>query len=150
MNATARFVNMEGLNHCSLTSFGNAFDGKGEPGGVCLFLPESGSVSAGGDRFGRGHPADCLYVDSLAAAAKFGLRMPEMPEGNQQAAYSAVEFVGPRGLVMAPLAAEPRAKVGGMAVLADGKSWNPLGLSSQHPYWVQWQGERWRTLGDPG
>lgn len=146
MNRTARFVGMSGLNGAMLTSVGNVYDGIGQSGGICLYLPASGDVTLSGDRFGDGHPADCLYVDAVASAAKFDVTFPALPAEHRQAAYGATRMIGPRGMVMSGLGEEPAAKPIGKTVMADGVGWDPLGRRAGRCYWVVWQGDRWGPL----
>lgn len=148
MNHTARFVNMSGLTTCALNSRGNQWTGVAPSGSIFMFLPSSGSVSLGGDSFGTSHPTNALYVDSVTNAAKFnGITFPLLPSGNTQAGYSEMQMIGPRGYVAVALTAQPAVRVTGMTVMADGVSWDPLTLASNRPYWVIWQGDRWRNPG---
>lgn len=147
MNYTSRFANMTGKTNVMLTSVGNQYDGVAPSGAVCLYMPTSGSVHLAGDRFGTGHPNDATYVDSIPAAAVFnGVTFPLLPAGNSQAAYSGMTLVGNRGFISFGLSAEPTAKTTGMTVMADGDSWDPLTVAAGRPYWVLWQGDRWRAL----
>jgi hypothetical protein len=146
MNRTARFVSMSGSRDAMLTSIGNVFDGVGEPGGICLQLPQDGTVTLAGDRFGTAHPPTCLYVDSMAAAAKHNIGMPYLPDQNVQRPFSTAQIIGPRGLVMAPLIEEPSHRPSGMMVCADGRKWNPLSRAGGRPYWTVWQGDRWSPI----
>ncbi len=147
MNYTSRFANMTGKTNVMLTSVGNQYDGVAPSGAVCLYMPTSGSVHLAGDRFGTGHPNDATYVDSIPAAAVFnGITFPLLPAGNSQAAYSGMTLVGNRGFISFGLSAEPTAKTTGMTVMADGSTWDPLTVAAGRPYWVLWQGDRWRAL----
>lgn len=146
MNSTSRFVNLAGLSQTMLTSHGNVFDGKGEPQGVCLYLPASGTASIAGDRFGNEHPIDCVYIDSIDSAGRFNITLPELPENNVQSAYSQIQFASPRGFLMHPLGVEPSRKIVGMTLLADGRLWDPLKRGANRPYWITWQGDRWSAL----
>lgn len=148
MSNTARFVQMSQLTSCSLTGSGNIFDGVGGAGAVCYYLPTSGNVSLSGDRFGTGHHNTTTYVDSIAALSQFnGSTMPVLPAANSQSAYSGMQLIGSRGFIALGLTAEPSAKTTGMTVQADGSSWDPLAISAGRPYWVIWQGDRWRNPG---
>ncbi len=146
MNRTARFVGMAGLERAALTSVGNIFGGIGQDGGVCLSLPASGSVFAAGDRFDDAHPAACRYVDPIAAAGRYNIVMPILPPGNVLSAHSGIQFVGARGFAMTALAAEPTTKAQNMTVLADGRTWDPLGRGTGAAYWTMWLGSRWGTM----
>jgi hypothetical protein len=147
MNRTARFVSMDGLTDAMLTSVGNTFDGIGQARGACFHLPLSGSVSLAGDRFGNKHPKDCLYVDSISAAARFNLCLPDLPEDNVQHGFGGMQIIGPKGFVMQPLSEEPVMKIVGATVFADGVRWNPLNRPGGRPYWTVWQSDRWGAVG---
>jgi hypothetical protein len=147
MDYTARFVNMSGLTGVSLVSQGTVFTGIAPSGAYCYLLPTSGDVCLMGDKFEPTFANDVYYVDSLTNANKFQIKLPRLPAGNVFAGYSDTFFVGPRGAYSVALAAEPTLKVGNMLVPADGDSWDPLGRAQGRPYWVTWQGDRWR---DPG
>lgn len=146
LDNTARFVDMSGLSDAMLTSVGNVYDGIGEAKGICLCLPASGSATLSGDRFGNRHPNDCLYVDTIASAGRFNITFPSLPSTHLQAAYSSVQMVGPRGVVMSGLADEPANMAVGMTVMADGTRWDPLNRRAGRPYWALWQGDRWGAL----
>ena len=148
LNYTARLVNMSGLTDCSLTSSGNQLDGVAPSAAIVYYLPDSGAVSLTGDKFGTGHPNDAVYVDSFANAAKFnGIIFPKLPSGNTQAAYSNMSVIGPKGYIALGLAVAPTSPPTGMTVMADGTTWDPLTLAAGRPYWVIWQGDRWRNPG---
>lgn len=147
LDHTARFVNLSGLTNCMLTSSGNVWDGAGRAAGIVFFLPSSGTVRLGGDKFGTGHPNDCLYVDRLTFAGAQCIDFPALPAGNTQAAYGGLTYLGGRGFSMNTLTAAPSSPVSGMMVLADGSTWDPLARAYGRPYWVAWQGDRWRTPG---
>jgi len=147
MNQTDRFINASGLTGVGISSGGNIFDGVAPASAVCFYLPDSGSVELSGDRFGTGHPNSALYVHSIATALNFSIIMPELPSGNLQAGYSSMNFIGSRGFTMKLLTTAPTTTVTGMTVLADGTSWDPLTRAAGRPYWVTWQGDRWRTPG---
>ena len=148
MNHTARFVNMSGLTSCSLSGSGNQFEGVAPSSAIMYYLPSSGSVNLTGDLFGVGHPNNAVYVDSATNAAKFnGITFPTLPSGNSQAGYSGMQMIGSRGFISIGLTAQPASRTTGMTVLADGTSWDPLSLAGGRPYWVIWQGDRWRNPG---
>jgi len=148
MNHTARFVNMSGLTSCSLSGSGNQFEGVAPSSAIMYYLPSSGSVNLTGDLFGAGHPNNAVYVDSVTNAAKFnGITFPTLPAGNSQAGYSGMQMIGSRGFISIGLTAQPASRTTGMTVLADGTSWDPLSLAGGRPYWVIWQGDRWRNPG---
>jgi len=147
MDYTARFVNMSGLTGVSLVSQGTVFTGIAPSGAYCYLLPTSGDVCLMGDKFEPTFANDVYYVDSLTNASKFQIKLPRLPAGNVFAGYSDTFFVGPRGAYSVALSAEPSQKVSNMLIAADGDSWDPLGRAQGRPYWVTWQGDRWR---DPG
>jgi hypothetical protein len=147
LNLTARFVNMSGFTGCMLSSSGNVFDGVGPASSYVFYLPSSGTVNLAGDRFGSGHANDCRYVDSLSFAGSQNIVFPSLPAANVQAAYGGVTYLGNRGYSMTVLTAAPTSPISGMTVLADGTSWDPLSRAYGRPYWVTWQGDRWRTPG---
>lgn len=147
LNNTSRFVNLSGLTNTSLTGSGNQFEGAGASGTIFYYLPSTGSVALSGDLFGTGHNNATLYVDSIANAAKFnGVTIPVLPSGNTQAGYSGMQIIGSRGYISVGLTAEPTSKTTGMTVMADGTSWDPLTRAAGRPYWVIWQGDRWRAV----
>jgi hypothetical protein len=147
MNLTSRFVNMSGFADCMLTSSGNVFDGIAPASSYVFYLPSSGTVNLGGDRFGSDHANDCRYVDSLTFSGAQNISFPSLPAANVQSAYSGMVFLSNRGYTMPSLSAAPSSPVTGMTVLANGSSWDPLTRAYGRPYWVTWQGDRWRTPG---
>lgn len=148
LNHTARFVNMSGLTNCSLSGSGNQYEGTAPASAIVYYLPSSGSVNLAGDLFGTGHPNTAVYVDSAASAAKYnGITFPVLPSGNSQAGYSGMQMIGSRGFISIGLTAQPASRTTGMTVMADGVTWDPLSLAGGRPYWVIWQGDRWRNPG---
>jgi hypothetical protein len=151
LNYTARFVNMGGLTGAMLCSSGNVFDGVAPASSVVFYLPASGTVNLSGDRFGSGHPNSCSYVDTFNFGGSLNLssniHVPTLPAANTQAAFSGALHMGVRGFLMPSLTAAPSAPPTGLTVLADGDSWDPLSRADGRPYWVLWQGDRWRTPG---
>ena len=152
MNVTYRFVDMDALTGVTLCSMGTTFEGTGQSGGIIYQLPATGNVNLAADRFDSALLNDVLYTDSISNTSKFRVQYPVLPGANTFAGYSGVNFVGPTGAYMVPLAAEPSFKVNGMVVAANGSSWDPLGLGQSDPYDVVWQGNagRWRAAGGTG
>lgn len=147
MNRTARFVNMSGLNRVGLTSSGNTFAGSAPVGAVCFYLPVSGTISLSGDKIESSIMDNTQYIDSIPQGLKLGgIQMPILQSGNSQAAYSGISLTGERGSVGCTLSAEPVNKVSGQMILADGSSWDPLARAAGRPYYVIWQGDRWRSV----
>lgn len=147
LDYTARFVNLASLTNAMLTSAGNVFDGVGPAASYVFYLPSSGTVNLSGDRFGTGHANDCRYVDTLSFTDSQHIVLPKLPAANVLAGYSGLTYLGNRGYAMAALAAAPTSPVTGQTVLADGSGWDPLTRAYGRPYWVTWQGDRWRTPG---
>ena len=151
MDYTARFVNLSAATGCSLTSHGNVFDGVAPSGAIFLYTPSTGTVSLGGDKFGAAHPNNALYLDSVANGFKLtGITMPVLPAANAQAAYSGRTLIGAQGLVGLGLATAPAGPVTGLIVMADGVAWDPLARGGGRPYFVIWQGDRWRGVDGEG
>lgn len=147
MNKTTRFVNMSGLNRVGLTSAGNTFAGVAPVGANCFYLPASGSINLAGDKIEASIMANTSYIDSISQGLKLGgIRMPLLQSSNPQFAYSELTLTGARGAIGATLSAAPANKVSGQMVLADGSTWDPLALSAGRPYYVIWQGDRWRGV----
>lgn len=147
MNRTTRFVNMSGLSNVSLTGQGNTFTGSVSSAATCYYLPASGSISLGGDKIEASITASTTYVDSITKAVELGgITMPHLQSTNPQYAYSGILLTGSRGFVGGVLSAEPSQKVSGQVFLADGGTWDPLTLAAGRPYYVLWQGDRWRAL----
>lgn len=148
LDYTSRFVNLSGLTNCALAGHGNQFEGAGASGTICYYLPSTGSVSLAGDLFGTGHNNATLYVDAISNAVKYnGITMPLLPSGNTQAGYSGMQIIGSRGFISIGLTAAPSSPTTGQTVMADGSTWDPLALAAGRPYWVIWQGDRWRNPG---
>lgn len=147
MNQTDRFVSASGGSNIAITSHGNTFAGVAPASSQCFYLPDSGSVHLSGDLFEEGHPSSAKYIDSIASASKFSIVHPVMPAGNTHAAYSGQTFVGSRGIFMSTITAAPASPYSGMLVCADGVTWDPLTRAYGRPYWVVWQGDRWRAAG---
>jgi hypothetical protein len=147
MNKTTRFVNMSGLARVGLTSSGNTFAGDAQVGATCFYLPNSGSVSLAGDKIESSIMTNTLYIDSISQGLKLGgIRMPLLQAGNPQVDYSELSMTGARGAIGSTLSAAPTNKVSGQMILADGSAWDPLALAAGRPYYVIWQGDRWRGV----
>lgn len=147
LNYTSRFVNLSGLSNAMLCSSGNVFEGTAPASSYIFYFPSTGTINLSGDRFGTAHPNDLRYVDSLNFSDALNIVFPKLPSANVLFAYSSLTFFSKRGFVMSALASEPSTKVSGMMVLADGSTWDPLTRAYGRPYWVAWQGDRWRTPG---
>jgi hypothetical protein len=147
MNQTSRFVNMSGLNNVNLTGSGNTFTGSAPSGAICYYLPNTGSISLGGDKIEASINSTTTYVENITQAQKLGgIVMPYLLAGNPQVLYSGLTLIGEKGFLGSPLSAEPTTKVTNAVVLANGVSWDPLTLASGRAYYVMWQGDRWRAI----
>jgi hypothetical protein len=147
LNHTDRFVNMSGYDQCMLYSAGNVFDGVAPAGSIIFYLPDTGTVNLAGDRFGLGHANSCQYVDRFTFTGSSNIHVPALPAANVQSAFSGALHIGARGYTMVTLTSAPSSPPTGLTVLADGTSWDPLSRAYGRPYWVTWQGDRWRTPG---
>lgn len=147
LNFTDRFVNMGGYDRCVITSSGNVFEGTAPASSYVFYYPDSGTVNLTGDRFAGSHPNSCRYVSSLDLNGAQNVCFPVLPSANILGAYSGVTLLGRGGYAMPALTAAPSSPPTGLTVLADGVSWDPLTRAYGRPYWVVWQGDRWRTPG---
>lgn len=147
VNHTSRFINASGIENVSITAAGNTFTGVASGEFIPYFLPVSGSMNIGGDSVDPSIAPNFRYVSSITQAAELGgITMPRLPATAPESSYSGVHFLGQSGAIQKAWGSEPAVKISGQQFLADGAGWDPLSLAQGRPYFVIWQGDRWRSV----
>lgn len=148
LNHVSKWVDLSGIKNTAVVSLGNNFNGDDASAANALiyYLGTSGAVNLSGDMISSATQNTVRYISGGGITSGTAV-YPVLPVGNTDAALSgALVIGGSQGITSAARASAPSSPGLGSMYLANGTGWDPLDYAAGRPYWVIWQGDRWRKV----
>jgi hypothetical protein len=150
-------VNYLGYAGCSLTASGNEFRGytAAADNTVVYNLSSTGvgmaNTNLQGDTFGTSSPVrdTVRYINNSTFHLNGIIQHPVVPSTNTDFQESGRTLIGKNSgfsVVSRTSAPNTTGNPAGGIYQADGIIWDPLALTGGRPYYVLWQGDRWRSV----